>query len=66
MASIRKEIQIETTLGDAWSALRDLGTLHERLPDELAAPTQQMMGLGLGAIKRTLEQARLAADSSRA
>ncbi len=31
MASIRKEITIDTSLEEAWDALRDWGALHERL-----------------------------------
>ena len=31
MASIRKEIQIDTTPAAAWDALRDVGALHTRL-----------------------------------
>ncbi len=31
MASIRKEISIDTSAEDAWDALRDWGALHERL-----------------------------------
>jgi hypothetical protein len=31
MATIRKEIQIETTPEAAWDALRDVGALHTRL-----------------------------------
>jgi hypothetical protein len=31
MASIRREMSIETSLDDAWDALRDWGALHERL-----------------------------------
>jgi hypothetical protein len=31
MASIRREVSIDTSLGEAWDALRDWGALHERL-----------------------------------
>jgi polyketide cyclase/dehydrase/lipid transport protein len=31
MASIRREIQIETRPEDAWAALRDVGAIHRRL-----------------------------------
>ena len=40
MASICKELSIETSLGDAWSALRDWGALHERLAPGFATDTR--------------------------
>jgi Polyketide cyclase / dehydrase and lipid transport len=40
MASIRREISIETSLDEAWDALRDWGALHERLARGFAIDTR--------------------------
>ena len=40
MASIRKQIQINTAPAAAWDALRDFGALHERLAAGFATDTR--------------------------
>ena len=40
MASIRKQIHIDTNATDAWDALRDFGALHQRLAAGFATDTQ--------------------------
>jgi hypothetical protein len=40
MASIRKQIQIDTEPEAVWEALRDFGALHERLAAGFATDTQ--------------------------
>jgi Polyketide cyclase / dehydrase and lipid transport len=40
MASIRREISIQTSLEEAWDALRDFGALHERLAPGFAVDAQ--------------------------
>jgi carbon monoxide dehydrogenase subunit G len=40
MASIRKEISIDASPEDVWSALRDWGALHERLVPGFATETR--------------------------
>ena len=40
MASIRKQIQIDTEPAAAWAALRDFGALHERLAAGFVTDTQ--------------------------
>jgi hypothetical protein len=40
MASIRREISIQTSLEKAWDALRDWGALHERLAPGFAIDAQ--------------------------
>jgi Polyketide cyclase / dehydrase and lipid transport len=40
MASIRKEISIDTSVAEAWDAVRDWGALHERLAHGFAVDTR--------------------------
>jgi hypothetical protein len=40
MASIRKEVVIDTPPADVWDAVRDWGALHERLAPGFAVDTQ--------------------------
>lgn len=40
MASIRKQIVIDTNVAEAWAALRDWGALHERLARGFATDTR--------------------------
>jgi hypothetical protein len=62
MASIHKEVLVEASLEEVWSAIRDVGDIHTRLvwiadllPDDLADLVNGMMDQGCAAMRRTLE-----------
>jgi carbon monoxide dehydrogenase subunit G len=59
MASIRREIHIETPPDDAWDALRDVGAIHERLApgfvtDVRLEPGARVVTFGNGMVVREL------------
>jgi Polyketide cyclase / dehydrase and lipid transport len=59
MASIRKEILIETGAETVWAAVRDVGALHERLVPDFVVDTRleegaQVVTLGNGMVAHEL------------